>query len=210
MSESVRVAPAKTEQSLPEMTGCIRNASLFQDPLVEEPPRHDAPGWTRQRYRSLFEQAARVCADCPLREDCLYDAVVEHDVAGIAAGTTQRERGAIRRELAITVEPENLDALAGTASPSRPVDHDDVVRLHRANPGESLESIAGRLGCSMSTVKRHLRQERRSADVDSRRRPRRPSEHRPTREQVMRAATRIVTKKRSARQTDRQDRYGRV
>ena len=43
---------------------------------------------------------------------------------------------------------------------SRPVDHDEVIRLRAANPDESLERLAQRLGCSLSTIKRHLRRER--------------------------------------------------
>ncbi len=43
----------------------------------------------------------------------------------------------------------------------RPVDHAEILRLRRAYPDESLEKLARRLGCSLSTVKRHLRQERR-------------------------------------------------
>ncbi|HZA05629.1 MAG TPA: helix-turn-helix domain-containing protein, partial [Propionibacteriaceae bacterium] len=47
----------------------------------------------------------------------------------------------------------------------RQVDHDEVVRLRHAHPDESLETIARRLGCSLSTVKRHLRRERRDPGV---------------------------------------------
>ena len=56
--------------------------------------------------------------------------------------------------------PEDFDSLAGVVGGQRTVDHDEVVRLRRAHPDESLERIARRLGCSLSTVKRHLRRER--------------------------------------------------
>ncbi|HEY9293747.1 MAG TPA: WhiB family transcriptional regulator [Microlunatus sp.] len=141
-------------------TGCVRNATLFQDRLMEEPPSSSAPAALRHHYSNLTERAAEVCAACPVQQSCLYDAVVKHDVAGFAAGTTQRQRNQIRRRLGIAVEPEDFDTFAGATARNRPVDHEEVVRLRRANPDETLESIAQRLGCSLSTVKRHLRRER--------------------------------------------------
>ena len=50
--------------------------------------------------------------------ECLYRAVVEHNVVGYVAGTTQPQRAQIRRSLGITVEPEDFDTLAGANSPS--------------------------------------------------------------------------------------------
>jgi hypothetical protein len=91
--------------------------------------------------------------------------VVHHDVAGFVAGTTQRHRVGIRRVLGISVEPEDLDTLAGVTRHHRQVNHAEVVRLRNANPSESLERLAQRLGCSLSTVKRHLRYERQSPAV---------------------------------------------
>jgi hypothetical protein len=81
-------------------------------------------------------------------------------VYGFVAGTTVRQRHEIRTELEVTVDPDDFDTLAGVTSPNRQIDHDEVVRLRTANPHESLESIAQRLGCSLSTVKRHLRRAR--------------------------------------------------
>ncbi|QDP94958.1 transcription factor WhiB [Microlunatus elymi] len=141
-------------------TGCVRNAALFQDRLMEEPPTSSAPAALRHRYANLTDRAAEICAGCPFQQTCLYDAVVQHDVAGYVAGTTQRQRTQIRRRLGITVEPEDFDTFAGATARNRPVDHEEVVRLRRANPDETLDSIAQRLGCSLSTVKRHLRRER--------------------------------------------------
>ena len=140
--------------------GCLDTPALFQDPLMEEPPRGSATRAERERYAVLVARAQATCAECPLRQPCLYAAVVEHDVSGFAAGTTQRQRLEIRRRLGVVVEPEDLDSLAGVVGGSRPVNHDEVVRLRRANPDESLEQLAMRLGCSLSTIKRHLRRER--------------------------------------------------
>ena len=55
--------------------------------------------------------------------------------------------------------------MAGVTGGHRQVDHDEVVRLRHAHPDESLETLARRLGCSLSTVKRHLRRERRNPTV---------------------------------------------
>jgi AraC-like DNA-binding protein len=139
---------------------CLDRADTFQHPLLEEPPAGGAPAVIRRTYAALERQAAETCRACPLLAQCLYEAVVRHDVAGYAAGTTARQRVKIRALLGISVEPENLDTLAGIVGGNRPVDHDEVVRLRAANPDESLERLAQRLGCSLSTVKRHLRRER--------------------------------------------------
>ena len=96
---------------------------------------------------------------------CLYSAVVEYDVAGYCAGTTRKQRTEIRNLLKVSVEPEDLDTLAGVQARHRQVDHHEVVRLRNANPHESLDTIAHRLGCSLSTVKRHLRKARSGDNV---------------------------------------------
>jgi len=170
-------------------TGCVQFADLFQDDLLEEPPTSSAPAPVRHRYLGLTERAGEICSDCPMMRNCLYDAVVHHDVAGYVAGTTQRQRSEIRRRLGIVVEPEDFDTLAGATARNRPVDHDEVLRLRRANPDETLESIAQRLGCSLSTVKRHLRRERASAVIEV-------AELRrslPTKAQVLAVAAQVLT-----------------
>jgi hypothetical protein len=140
---------------------CIELAAVFQDQLLEEPLRASAPGTVRRQQLALITTAQAACRDCPLIIDCLYRAVVEYDVAGYVAGTTPPQRAQIRRRLDITVEPEDFDTLAGVTRRHRQVNHSEVVRLRNANPNESLETLARRLGCSLSTVKRHLRRERR-------------------------------------------------
>ena len=167
-------------------TGCVEFAALFQHPLIEEPPGPSAPAEIRQRAARLTRQAAAVCQTCPVRTACLVRAIVQHDVAGCAGGTTFRQRLAIRRRLAVRVEPEDLDTLAGVTGRNRQVDHEEVLRLHNAHPDESLETLARRLGCSLSTVKRHLRQERTAPSVRPSRRPA------PTVTQVLTAAAAVV------------------
>lgn len=144
---------------------CVELASVFQNPLLEEPLPSTATASMRHRYAGLVAQAEQACRHCPLVAQCLYVAVVEHDIAGYVAGTTPGDRAAIRRRLGITVDPEDFDTLAGVTGRHRQVDHDEVVRLRHAHPDESLETLAHRLGCSLSTVKRHLRRERHTPTV---------------------------------------------
>ncbi len=139
---------------------CASSPEVFQDPLVEDPPRGGLTRADKDRQTRLVAQARATCETCPLRSSCLYDAVVRHDVAGFAGGTTSRQRNEIRRRLGVVVQPEDLDTLAGVVGGARQIDHDEVLRLRRANPDETLEQLAQRLGCSLSTIKRHLRRER--------------------------------------------------
>jgi AraC-like DNA-binding protein len=166
--------------------GCVEFASLFQNPLLEEPRAHGAPADVRRRYDQLARKAYHVCAACPLIDECLYRSVVEFDVAGYAAATTPQQRALIRARLKITVDPEDFDTIAGVTGSHRQVDHAEVVRLRRANPQDSLEDLARRLGCSLSTVKRHLRRERNNPSPPA---PRRPA---PSHEQVRAVAAEVT------------------
>jgi hypothetical protein len=139
---------------------CAAYPELFGDPALEQEPVASAPARVHRLYAVLAAEATTVCASCPMLSDCLYRAVVDYDVAGLVAGTSERQRREIRARLGVRVEPEDLDSLAGVVGGQRIVDHDEVVRLRRAHPDESLERLARRLGCSLSTVKRHLRRER--------------------------------------------------
>ncbi len=140
---------------------CVDLAAVFQDQLLEDPLPASASTALRRRQLGLITAAQDACQACPLIVDCLYRAVVEYDVAGYVAGTTPPQRAQIRRRLGIAVEPEDFDVLTGVTGRHRQVNHSEVVRLRNANPHESLEMLAHRLGCSLSTVKRHLRRERR-------------------------------------------------
>ena len=148
------------------VTGCVEFAELFQHPLLEEPPTASAPVDIRRRAAGLQREAESLCRVCPLMRQCLYSAVVRYDVAGYVAASTQKERTGMRAQLGVRVGPEEFDTLAGVTRQHRQVNHDEVIRLRRSNPQESLDQLAQRLGCSLSTVKRHLRHERR-APADS-------------------------------------------
>ncbi|MGL4832415.1 MAG: WhiB family transcriptional regulator [Propionibacteriaceae bacterium] len=140
---------------------CTTLADLFQHQLLEDPPAASALTASQRRLTAaMTARAAQACEGCPFKAQCLHDAIVQHDVAGYVAGTTLRERNEIRKHLGVRVESEDLDTLAGVITPHRQVNHEEVLRLRRANPDESLDTIAHRLGCSLSTVKRHLRKAR--------------------------------------------------
>ena len=166
--------------------GCVEFASLFQNPLLEEQPSHGASAEVRRRHDQLARAAYHVCGACPLIDECLYRSVVEVDVAGYAAATSPQQRALIRARLKITVDPEDFDTLAGVTGRHRQVDHAEVVRLRHAHPQDSLEDLAHRLGCSLSTVKRHLRRERNNPASPA---PRRPA---PSREQVRAVAAEVT------------------
>jgi hypothetical protein len=179
--------PTSTTSTANQATArCIELASVFHDQLLEEPLPASASATLRRRQLGLITAAQCACRACPLITDCLYRAVVEYDVAGYVAGTTHPQRTQIRRQLDITVEPEDFDTLAGVTGRHRQIDHSEVVRLRKANPHESLEMLADRLGCSLSTVKRHLRRERRAPSGST------AVAAKPTRAEVLAAAAEVT------------------
>lgn len=134
---------------------CAVFQNVFLHPLLDD---GIAPSTVRERreQRMLHGQASRICAGCPLAVPCLTDAVVKFDVSGFVAGTTRRQREEIRTRLGIHVAAESLDTFTGVKSGGK-FDGREIVRLRNAHPNEPLGSIAARVGCSVSTVKRHLR-----------------------------------------------------
>ena len=187
-SSSRVCAPVEPRRDVePGRPACAAYPELFLDPALETEPVPSAPARVRRQHAALASAAGQVCDSCPLLTACLYRAVVEFDVAGFVAGTTERQRAAIRDQLGIEVEPEDLDNLAGVVGGQRTIDHDEVVRLRKAHPEESLEKIARRLGCSLSTVKRHLRKERRQPSSASA-----TAKTRPTQADVRRATAEIL------------------
>jgi Sigma-70, region 4/Transcription factor WhiB len=150
--------------SQPSRTACATDLELFLHPLLEEPPRQRAVSakvW--DEYQALVARARGACSACPLLVECMYKAVVQADVSGYVGCTTPSERTQMRKALAVEVDAEELDQYAGTRGTRQPVNHEDVLRVRAAYPDDSLEAIAGRLGCSLSTVKRHLRRARKQA-----------------------------------------------
>jgi len=52
------------------------------------------------RNAAIMDRARAICATCPVTEDCLAYAMGDVDTVGIWAGTTGRERRAMRAEVA--------------------------------------------------------------------------------------------------------------
>jgi hypothetical protein len=144
-------------------TACSTDVELYLHPLLEEPPpRSKVSRSTWAEYETLVDAARAACSRCPILAECMYKAVVQIDVSGYVGCTTPKERSAMRSMLGVTIEGEDLDAFTGARGSRQPVDHDAVLAMRAANPDDPLELIANRLGCSLSTVKRHLRRARRA------------------------------------------------
>ena len=116
------------------LPSCANLRAVFQHPLLEGDSTAATPD-DQQLERTLQARARAACSTCPLFEQCLENAILDHDVAGFAAGTTPRQRSRIRSYLGVKVRPDDLESFAGIIG-------------------------RGRLGCSLSTVKRHLRRAR--------------------------------------------------
>lgn len=179
------------EQSTP----CATDLDLYLHPLLEEPPARSTSSkelWSE--YEQLVFRARESCSACPLLADCLYKAIVQTEVAGYVGCTTPRERLNMRRHIGIKVSSEDFDAYAGARGSRQPINHDDVLRMRTAFPDDSLEQIAARLECSLSTVKRHLRRARQEAEAGPK-----PERELPTMEAVFDAFERVVESNRARR-----------
>lgn len=138
-----------------ELTPCVTASNVFLHPLLEEGVTPSSRG-ERREQAMLRTQAERLCSGCPMLAQCLSDAVTKHDVAGFVAGTTRRQRQEIRNRLGVQVKADDMDPYAGVNS-GRQFDRFEIHRMRTANPDQPLSVIAQKVGCSVSTVKRHLR-----------------------------------------------------
>ena len=137
------------------ITPCVTASNVFLHPLLEDGANPSTRG-ERREQAMLRAQAERLCAGCPLLAQCLTDAVTKHDVNGFVAGTTKRQRQELRNRLGVQVEAEDFDSYLGVNS-GRQFDRFEIHRMRMANPDQPLSVIAQKVGCSVSTVKRHLR-----------------------------------------------------
>lgn len=162
-------------------TPCVTYSNVFLHPLLDDGASPSSRG-ERREQQMLRSQAEKMCAGCPMLAKCLTDAVTKFDVAGYVAATTKRQRQEIRARLGVHVEPEDLDVFAGVNS-GRQFDRYEIHRMRTANPDQPLSVIASKVGCSVSTVKRHLRRVEEEGGVG-----RRPSKPAPSVAQVMAVA----------------------
>ena len=69
------------------LPSCANLRAVFQHPLLEGDSTAATPD-DQQLERTLQARARAACSTCPLFEQCLENAILDHDVAGFAAGTT--------------------------------------------------------------------------------------------------------------------------
>lgn len=140
---------------------CATMPELYDDELMHNAPsRSDVTSAQWATLKAMRTDAHRRCAGCPLMVDCLYRAVVEVDVSGFLACTTERDRAAIRRQLGIEVTASSSAIYGAGRVGGGPIDHEVVMALRETYPKETCSQLAERLGCSTSTIKRHLRKAR--------------------------------------------------
>lgn len=164
-------------------TPCMTYTNVFLNPLLDD-TQSVGKHASRREQAMLRTQAEKLCTSCPLQAQCLTDAVTRFDVSGFVAGTTKRQRQEIRHRLGVVVHDDDFDAYAGVNS-GRQFDRNEIHRLRVANPNEPLSAIAARVGCSVSTIKRHLRRIERDGLAPTTRKLQ------PTPEQVMAAASEV-------------------
>lgn len=158
-------------------------ANVFLNPLLDDarPLSRDV---NRREQTMLRSQAEKLCASCPMQAECLTEAITKFDVSGYVAGTTKRQRQEIRNRLGVVVAEDDFDSYAGVSS-GRQFDRNEIYRLRTANPTEPLSAIAARVGCSVSTVKRHLRRVEKEGLAPT------PHQRIPTTAQILRATAEV-------------------
>jgi len=139
---------------------CILEPEVFHDDYLHNPPaRHEVSRDEWQKIAVNRATAHRQCAGCPLMVECLYRAVVEMDVSGFVACTTEVDRHKMRAELGIQVAQPAFP-FGGARVGGGPLSHDAVMVMRHAYPKDTCGQLAERLDCSTSTIKRHIRRAR--------------------------------------------------
>jgi hypothetical protein len=134
---------------------------VYQDELLHSPPaRTDITAAEWEELSVKRASAHRQCAGCPLMVDCLYRAVVEVDVSGFVACTTELDRRLIRRQLGIEIQQTSTTPYGAPRIGGGPVSHEAVMAARQSYPKDTCHQLAERLNCSTSTIKRHLRRAR--------------------------------------------------
>lgn len=140
---------------------CAFRPDVYHHEYLHHPPAKTDVSDAEWELLSKTRAAAHHgCAGCPFMVDCLYRAVVEIDVSGFVACTTENDRRAIRRQLGIKLRPHALTPFGAPRVGGGPLSHEVVMTMRQAYPKDSCQELADRLRCSSSTVKRHLRRAR--------------------------------------------------
>lgn len=140
---------------------CAFEPEVYLDELLHSPPaRTDITAAEWETLTVKRATAHRQCAGCPLMVECLYRAVVKMDVSGYVACTTESDRQVIRRRLGIEIHQSTTTAYGAARVGGGPVSHEAVMTARQAYPKDTCHQLAERLGCSTSTIKRHLRRAR--------------------------------------------------
>ncbi len=139
---------------------CVAVPEVFQDELLSSTTPGDLSAGEWQLLTVKRASAHRQCAACPMMVDCLYRAVVEVDVSGFVACTTERDRQLIRRQLGIEIVQSSSTPYGTARVGGGPVSHEAVMAVRQSFPNDTCNQLAERLSCSTSTVKRHLRRAR--------------------------------------------------
>jgi hypothetical protein len=140
---------------------CASAPEVYQDERLHTPPAPAEISPVEWEQLSVKRAAAhRRCAGCPLLVDCLYRAVVEVDVSGFVACTTEDDRAEIRRRLGIELQQTAVSAYGTARVGGGPVSHEAVMTARQMHPKDTCHQLAERLDCSTSTIKRHLRRAR--------------------------------------------------
>jgi hypothetical protein len=140
---------------------CATVPEVYLDEQLHTPPsRTDLSAADWERLAVKRASAHRQCAGCPLMVTCLYRAVVEVDVSGFVACTTEGDRAEIRRQLGIEIQQSSATPYGAARVGGGPVSHEAVMAARHAYPKDTCHQLAERLDCSTSTVKRHLRRAR--------------------------------------------------
>lgn len=140
---------------------CASVPEVYQDELLHASPARaevSAADWERLSVKRA--SAHRQCAGCPQMINCLYRAVVEVDVSGFVACTTEEDRAEIRRQLGVEIQQTSATTYGAARVGGGPVSHEAVMAARTAYPKDTCHQLAERLSCSTSTVKRHLRRAR--------------------------------------------------
>lgn len=143
---------------------CASLPEVYLDEHLHTPPSRaeiSDSDWARLTVKRA--SAHRRCAGCPMMVDCLYRAIVEVDVSGFVACTTEDDRAAIRDQLGIEIQQSPAATYGDARVGGGPVDHAAVMTARQAYPKDTCHQLAERLDCSVSTIKRHLRRAREQA-----------------------------------------------